>query len=86
MTAEVETFSPDCVACIAKANKLPPNDAALSVLAILESGHDLEDVVRDLCFYHRRKMNDCAKALVDLWINGRDDDWSDQDPDEGDRE
>lgn len=62
-TYKAEPMHPDCVACHALAGpELDPDEAALVLLCtVLRDG--IEEIVRGLCFLHRRKLNDLTASV-----------------------
>lgn len=59
----------DCVGCLAEnTTDNRPGDEALALLATLASGIPFEQVIDDLCFVHRRCVEDAAKAVQ--WERG----------------
>jgi len=59
----------NCVGCLSKAEMadgMAATDSTLVLLAILRSGvSDLDSVYRDLCFFHRRVVDDAAEAVAE---------------------
>jgi hypothetical protein len=53
----------DCVACQASAENLTGEQATLTALATLRTQHSVEEVIRDLCFRHRRIVEDADRVL-----------------------
>jgi hypothetical protein len=56
----------DCVACLSAADCLEPGEEVLTLLAMLCGGQPLEQIYEDLCFRHRRDVDDAAKAVAAL--------------------
>ena len=50
----------DCLGCLAERERLSPIDTVVLVLSILQGRHTVEEVTRDLCFAHRRRVQDVA--------------------------
>ena len=55
----------DCVACQARARVLPPGEETLVLLTLLGSGTQWAEIELDLCFEHRRRVNACARTVLD---------------------
>jgi hypothetical protein len=54
-TVEIQHF--DCVCCQARVLNPSPEGATLIILRMmLHDGLDLEDLRQELCFYHRRRL------------------------------
>lgn len=58
----------DCVCCRARENEaagrfLSAEDATVVILAVLRSGVSAEQVHRDLCFQHRRQVEDASRGV-----------------------
>ena len=65
---KLHTLHPNCVACRSRAamveSGLNGEQAALTLLGMLRGGHALDAVYRDLCFRHRRMVDDTAAAVA----------------------
>jgi hypothetical protein len=59
----------NCVGCLSQAeveDGLEATDAGIILLAILRAGvSDLDSVYGDLCFFHRRVVDDAARAVAE---------------------
>jgi hypothetical protein len=53
----------ECIGCRESADPLTGQEAALTLLAMLEGGHSLNEVVQGLCFLHRRNVQIAADAV-----------------------
>jgi len=57
-----EPLHHECVVCHARSTKSTPEEATMTLLLMMALyDHTLEDMVPDLCFYHRRQLDDCTK-------------------------
>lgn len=53
----------ECVACHARSVRQLPEDATLTLIVMmLRDGLDARDLLRGLCFAHRRAVEDCVQA------------------------
>jgi len=59
----------NCLGCLSRAevaDGMKAKDSALILLAILRSGvSDLDHVYSDLCFFHKRLVDDAARAIIE---------------------
>ena len=62
-----EPLHQNCVVCqaVARAGELPPGEETIILLGILLDGETEleEDVRQELCFVHRRRVEDVARHL-----------------------
>lgn len=52
----------DCVACLAKGES--GEHATLALMSLLHAESDYDQVLRDLCFFHRRRVESTAKEMA----------------------
>lgn len=54
---------PDCIGCLQRVEPLSDQDPALVLLAMLMSGSTIEKIYQNLCFSHRRLVDDTVKEI-----------------------
>lgn len=62
--ASVVALHEDCVVCLAREGKFDGQGAVKILLMMLGRGVDGEQIVRDLCFAHRREIDELVKQWV----------------------
>lgn len=56
-------FHQDCVVCRAKVNNGTPEEETLTLIVMMQAGHDPAIIYRDLCFMHRRCVDSTMKRI-----------------------
>jgi hypothetical protein len=65
LSAVLEPLHFDCIGCQAQTDGSSTTEAVLAVLAVLLGGIvDLETMRADLCFFHRRLVEDAVRRLA----------------------
>lgn len=60
----IEPLHTDCLVCRSVTEGLTPPQTAVCILSVLASGIPADQAHRDLCFAHRREVEDVARAVV----------------------
>ena len=62
---EMRVFHHDCVACLAKSSNGTPEEETVILITMMQTGHDPIILYRDLCFMHRRCVDNAVKRIED---------------------
>ena len=54
----------DCVMCLPVERDLSSPEEAMVLLMMLARGIPGEQIIRDLCFVHRRELDECVKRWM----------------------
>ena len=59
----LQAFYQDCVACLAKTEDVTPEEAVLVLMTMFTCDNDLSVAYQDLCFEHRRRVDNNVKSI-----------------------